>query len=206
MPPLIDLTGQSFGRLLVLSLEKRNGTNTTWNCECVCGNKKVILGRLLRNGGTKSCGCLSIEDKKTRHITHGQSKTRLYSVWAQMIKRCHNEKYFQYYLYGGRDIKVHPQWKEDFKSFYEWSMENGYEEHLTIDRIEVNDNYNPSNCRWVTMKTQQNNRRNNIVVEINGELMTIAELSEKTNINSKVLYARYGKGWRGEKLIQPLQS
>lgn len=119
---------------------------------------------------------------------HGMKKTRIYKSWERIKRRCNNPK--TYKNYGGRGIKVCDEWSKDFMAFYEWAMANGYRDDLTIDRIDVNGNYEPNNCRWVTMKEQENNRRNNHHITYNGETHTIAEWGDILNIPYKVLLQR----------------
>ena len=147
MPKLNDLTGQRFGRLTVLER-----TELKWLCKCDCGNKKIVAGGHLVSGDTKSCGCLRIK--------HGMRNTRLYSIWHGMKERCYNTKHKFYKHYGGRGIKVCEEWKNDFQTFADWALSHGYADNLTIDRIDVNGNYEPSNCQWATNAEQQRNKRN----------------------------------------------
>ena len=165
MSKVIDLTGQRFVRLTVI--ERRESTKdgqATWLCQCDCGNQSVVTGGHLRTGHSTSCGCLQIEKRSQgNHVIHGKKHTRLYGVWAGMKKRCYNPKYEAYNRYGGRGITVCDEWLHDFGAFYDWAMDNGYDESAaygkcTLDRIENDKGYSPENCRWVDMKTQSNNR------------------------------------------------
>ena len=183
MPKLIDLTGQTFGRLTVIERIPNKWTGgTRWLCQCKCGNTKDILARSLVSKKTTSCGCA--------YQTHGQSYTRLYRNWARMKYRCENPDDEEYHNYGGRGIKVCDEW-HDFMVFYKWAIDNGYREGLEIDRKNNNGNYEPSNCRWTTRKVQANNMRRNIKIQHpDGRTLTRAQLSEETGIAYHVLKDR----------------
>ena len=160
MGKFIDLTGQKFGRLTVI--ERADNTKqgqAKWLCQCDCGRKTVVMGKSLRNGNTKSCGCLQKETIGYKRTIHGQTNTRFYRIWCGMKSRCYNKKNPHFHLYGGRGIKVCNEWLKDFQTFYDWAIANGYADNLTLDRINVNGNYEPSNCRWITRKEQNNNKR-----------------------------------------------
>jgi hypothetical protein len=133
----------------------------------------------------------SMTDKR---IKHGMYGTRIYRIWAAMKRRCYNTNYKEYYLYGGRGIKVCQEWLF-FPRFKKWAIENGYDENLTLDRIDNERGYEPSNCRWTSPKAQSNNRRSNKVIEYNGQFKTLKEWSEIIGINYKCLYKRYKNGW-----------
>lgn len=169
----VDLTGQKFGYLTVLRFDENpSNKRTKWICACKCGNLASVQTQQLKQGKTISCGCRRYE---TKNQTHGMRHTRLYAIWCGMKKRCSNESEKSYSRYGGRGITVCEEWASDFIPFYNWSMENGYEEHLTIDRIDNEKGYCPENCRWITQAEQQGNKTNNILVEHNGETKTLAE-------------------------------
>lgn len=209
-----DLTGRRFGRLTVIKLHekkqqykngKKSGFEYYYLCKCDCGNEKIIRSYALTENMTQSCGCLHKEmvSTKTREkiITHGLSRSDLYRKWAGMKSRCYNNKEINFYLYGGRGVKVCEEWQE-FEPFYNWATKNGYKKGLTIDRINVNGDYEPKNCRWATIKEQQNNRRNNHYLTYNGKTHTITEWAEITGIRAKTIMARINKyKWTTKKAL-----
>lgn len=162
--PQRDLAGTTFGRLTVVKkLDKKQYSNQLWLCKCKCGSFTTVNQENLLSGHTRSCGCLSRDIASSRNATHRESHSRLYRVWRSMKARCQNPKTEQYHNYGGRGIKVCQEWQK-YEPFRDWAMSHGYNPNAsfgqcTIDRIDVDGNYEPSNCRWVDLKTQANNKR-----------------------------------------------
>ena len=152
---MVSLIGKRFGKLTVIAREPNNKwREAMWKCVCDCGGKTITTGKHLRSGHTTSCGCIRIQS-----ITkHGLHKNRLYSIYQNIKKRCYNEHNKDYSRYGGHGIIMCEEWKNDFMLFHNWAIENGYKDNLSIDRINNDGNYEPSNCRWVTMKEQAQNR------------------------------------------------
>lgn len=194
-----DLTGKKFGRLLVI---EHAGVHTTpcgtkrqlWKCVCDCGAEKIVQGNALLQGHTKSCGCWKYEKIKEHNTTHGGVHDRLYGIWKNMKYRCNNPNDKRYATYGGKGIRVCKEWSDSYQAFKEWAYANGYDDSAefqkcTLDRIDNNSDYEPSNCRWVDKFTQANNTSNNHHVELNGIKMTIAEFARTMNISKN--HARY---------------
>lgn len=172
----IDLTGQKFNKLTVIEKAGKKGATTTWYCQCECGNKVIVTITRLRTGHTKTCGCGKAQRIGELNKTHCASKTLEFGTWARMIYRCKNSKDLKFADYGGRGISVCDRWmgKGGFKNFLE-DMGKKPAKGYSIERINVNGNYEPSNCKWVTMEDQQRNKRNTIRVKVKGKLMRLVE-------------------------------
>ncbi|AMQ06766.1 hypothetical protein [Sporosarcina psychrophila] len=197
----LDLTGERFGRLVALELSEsrkyKGRSRTKWICKCDCGNVKPILQSALRNGKTKSCGCFASERASETKRTHGLSGARIYGIWRSMKARCNDKEEERY---GGRGIRVCEEWQK-FEEFYKWSMENGYDKELSIDRIDNDGNYEPGNCRWTTDIVQLNNTSRNVFTEVKGEVLTLSEIARKYEVPGRTLHDRYSSGLRGDDLL-----
>lgn len=199
---IIDLSGKRFGKLVVLHQhsEKSKSGRICWVCICDCGTIRVIQGNNLQSGNSKSCGCESSRRKiGLKSKTHGISDHHpLYVAWINLKHRCFNENDTQYKRYGGRGITVYEGWVHDFRAFYDWSLENGWREGLTIDRINNDGNYEPSNCRWVERKVQNSNRSSNVWICFEGEHHTLQQWSTITGIKAPTIAKRIKSGWSVE--------
>jgi hypothetical protein len=200
MGKFIDIQGRTFGRLTVLRMSDRVGKkgDKYWVCLCKCGKEKDISGVNLRSGRIQSCGCLGHETAMINGYkpkTHGLSGKRLYKIWNNIVQRCYNSNNKAYDNYGGRGIIICQEWKI-FINFYEWAMSNGHADNLSIDRIDVNGNYEPTNCRWATDIMQANNRRNNRNIILNGVERTMSEWAKITGIKVGTIKKRIDElGW-----------
>lgn len=182
-----QLIGMKFGSWVVLSAERpvwSGGPVNVCLCQCVCGTQRRILPSALKRGCStqcRNCGNRQVAARKPR-LTHGQSHTRLHGIWASMRGRCQRKTSPDYPRYGGRGIAVCAEW-EDFAVFHAWALANGYEAHLTIDRREVNGNYEPGNCRWITRAAQNRNRRDNVRYTFRGQILLLPEIADLTGIS-----------------------
>ncbi len=196
MPPFKDLTGKRFGRLVVIEKSKSRDNRIYWLCKCNCGAKTVVASGSLLSGNTRSCGCLNIDSLIERNIsrrTHGMKNTRVYHIWRSMRQRCEYPGKSTYSLYGGRGIKVCSRWNK-FENFLEDMGVPPSNSH-SIDRVDSNGDYEPSNCRWATQKEQQNNRRNNRLLHYQDQCMTLAQWADLLGISRTTLQMRLSSGW-----------
>lgn len=200
MRKFTDLTGQKFGRLTVLErtddyISPKGDRTIQWLCLCECGNKRKVQSSHLKDGHTKSCGCLNKDILSNTASTHRDSETLLYKVYQNMKQRCVNPKNQRYKFYGGKGITVCKEWDDDYLEFKKWALDNGYKQGLSIDRIDINLGYEPSNCRWAEYKVQNNNRSNNHYITHNNVTKTIAEWAYEYDLSYHVLLWRIHKGW-----------
>lgn len=214
MGKLIDLTGQRFGRLTVLERAWSRKGQLFWRCKCDCGRICDVQGSSLRNGRTKSCGCLHDELAHVRLAVRNYfkpDKTRrnkpLYRVWSNMRQRCNNPNNPEYHLYGERGITICAEWDNDYETFETWALENGYQIGLSIDRIDNDAEYSPTNCRWTDAKTQSNNQRKTILLTYNGKTQPLSYWADEFGISRNVLKCRIRAGWPVERaLTEPIHT
>lgn len=198
-----DLTGRRFERLTVIKRvpSLKNSRVTRWLCKCDCGNYTEVNRNNLLHKKCRSCGCLArdiIANNKYRE-THNMSRTRLYHIWQGIKQRCLGQGEVSKYYYG-RGITYCPEW-EEFENFKEWALSNGYTDELTIDRIDVNGNYEPDNCRWVSAKEQNRNKSTTVYLTLNGKTRSMGEWSELLNIPMSTMVNRRNKGLPVEKIL-----
>lgn len=172
-------------------------------CRCDCGTERAVFTHLLKQGTTRSCGCLRVDSATGRspaNKTHGKAGTRIYDIWVFMKHRCYNSNNRDFHLYGGRGIKVCKRWLK-FENFYE-DMGEPPTGH-SLGRINNNGPYSKKNCRWETAKQQANNRTTSVLITLNGETLTAQEWSERTGIKAATVYYRYHRGWPAHRILAP---
>lgn len=204
----LHLAGASFGKLKVLGIsekrKKKNRCITYWACLCECGTSVIVSTNDLRTGNTSSCGC----GRKGINSTHGESKTRLYRTWRGIKNRCLNPNEMGYEYYGGRGIRLCEEWMS-FEGFSEWAKANGYADNLTIERRDVNKDYEPSNCSFIPGKEQAFNRRTTRHETAFGETKPLWAWAQDARclVSYQVLYLRLRRKWDLEKaLTTPLPN
>lgn len=198
-----DLTGDRYGKLRVIKRDENRSGRAYWICECDCGNIVSVRGSRLVDGVTKGCGCMKNKG------THGDAPRggikRLYRIYNNMLSRCNNPNSSEYSNYGGRGICVCKEWSDDYMAFKEWAIENGYSDELSIDRLNVNGNYEPDNCRWATRKEQSNNKSNHILITLNDVTLNAKQWSKKLGINYQTVVARYRKGLAAKDILSTVR-
>lgn len=210
MGRFVDLSGRRVGRLTVLRIFGRDRHNHIfWLCRCDCGKEKAIQSSCLTQRTTKSCGCLNDEaihrtGKDANGSTHGLTGTRLYRIWKAMKGRCGNPNKSDFYLYGARGVSVCDEWKE-FERFRDWALSAGYRDDLTLDRIDVDGNYCPANCRWLSNEQQQLNKRNTVNLTIDGVTKPLTQWAREAGLRRRTVYSRMQRGISGKDLISPLK-
>ena len=199
MPAKIDITGHRFGKWTVLSYAGSKNSICRWLCRCDCGREFVVQSHALRNGRSLQC-------KPCTRTKHNGARTRLYSIWKEMRKRCRDPNSISYKYYGGKGVRVCPEW-DAFEPFRDWAHENGYRDDLTIDRIDSDHDYEPSNCRWATPAEQTRNRKVTPRFEYQGKRWSVGELAEICGIRKDTLRSRLNAGWPVEKALStPVKS
>lgn len=195
--------GKKFNYLTVIRIAGKNKYNRPlYECKCDCGNTIITEATRVKMGVTKSCGCLQRKVTAELFKVHGLTNTRIYRIWAAMISRCENPNNNRYYVYGLKGISVCDEWRNDFMQFYNWAIVNGYSDDLSIDRIDNDKGYCPSNCRWATIKVQMNNRSNSRNISYNGTTMTLKQWSEYFGFNYKYFHEVMSKNnWNIEKVL-----
>lgn len=205
----MELTGRKFGRLTVLGFSHSEKYIKYWTCRCECGTIKSIRQQSLLSGNTTSCGCYQKERSKSigeRSLKHGDFGTKLYGIWNGMKTRCYNKNHKYYADYGGRGIKVCDEWK-DYIGFKQWAIPAGYHEGLSIERIDVDGDYCPENCKWIPLSEQNRNKRNTIHIKYEGKLYTMKEIAKITGLKERTIKGRYERGWSPEKIFNtPLKK
>lgn len=207
--------GNRYGRLVVVSgpdprrVGKSQQKRYYFTCICDCGKESIVDSAKLKVGWTTSCGCKHADNGRARLTTHGDTDTRLHDIWCSIRGRCFNIRNRAYDRYGGRGIVMCDAWKKDFTSFRDWATANGYADHLSIDRINNDGNYEPSNCRWATPTEQARNKRNSLMISAFGQTKCVAEWAEDERciVPAQRLYERLKRGWSLEKsMITPPQE
>lgn len=184
-----SIIGKRFGRLIVEKLAFIKNKNTYWVCKCDCGNYKTVYRGGLTSGDIISCGCYREEYKHEFGKKHNMSKTKLYQRWSAMIQRCNNPKNDRYINYGGRGIKVCEEWM-DSSNFIKWALDNGYRDDLSLERKNVNGNYEPNNCEFIPLKQQYENKTNSNLITFNGKTQTLSSWAKELGINRETLRYR----------------
>lgn len=191
---MIDLSGQTFGRLAVVKRDGSLKTNVAWLCLCECGAYTRVAGNRLREGKTRSCGCLSDDSRRARQRTHGESSSRLFRIWTGMKTRCLNPNAVGWPYYGGRGIKVCDAWRDSYEAFAHWARGSGYSPTLTIERVDVDGPYSPENCCWIPRDKQAQNKTTGRL----DDGRRISEVAKENGLKIQTVRERIRKGWPKE--------
>ncbi len=195
----IDLSGQKFGRLSVQNLHGSTKGRVRRDCVCDCGKKTIVLSDNLKQGTTKSCGCLRAEITSQRRAASKKewtySKTRIYNIWKGIKARCYNPKNTAFKRYGEKGITVCDEWLNSSKAFYEWAIQNGYQDNLSIERKNSKGNYEPGNCKWADAYEQNNNVSKNKPLTFRGKTMNLCQWARELGMNKNTLNKRLRSGW-----------
>lgn len=201
-----DLIGMRFGSLVVKSkLNINRHREMEWLCICDCGNSHKATSNRLTTGKTTCCHACAMKKISISNSKNGVEPKKLYNAFTNMKTRCYNKNYFLFHRYGGRGITVCDEWRNDFSAFRKWAFENGWDESLTLDRIDNDKGYSPQNCRWVNKTAQDNNRSTNRYLEHNGERDTLANWSRRLNIPYYVLQHRMEKGLPDDEILREVE-
>ena len=196
-----DITNQTFNSLIARERVYCNKQKKmAWRCDCECGGEIIATYSQLNRGNTKSCGCLNREQTTVRNATHNESKTRLYKIWVGMRQRCNNPNKVRYADYGGRGIKVCDDW-DNYLTFKNWAISNGYDDTMSIERVDVDKDYCPTNCKWIPLSDQSKNRRSCNMLTYNGKTLTISDWARELNIHRSTINKRLKKGMSIDKVL-----
>ena len=200
--------GETINYLTMVSNPIKEGKRKFAIFRCHCGKEKKIRIDQVTSGNTKSCGCMqkALHNYSRLNYRHGERNTRLYNIFHKMQERCYNPNYAERQYYSDRGITVCDEWKGNYVAFRNWSLNNGYANNLSIDRIDVNKGYSPDNCRWVDAKVQSRNRRNNLLVTMNGETKILMEWCEELGLPYGTVLMRIHRGWDSvDALTKPIK-
>ena len=199
MPKKLEIkSGDKFNRFTVIREVERRCQKRYFLCKCDCGTEKVVSLNNLRTGHSKSCGCFIADFNRSVRTKHGYCGSRLYEIWCGMKKRCLNPNNHAYKYYGGRGIKVSEDWIY-FESFCDWALSNGYRDDLTLERLDFNGNYEPSNCSWIPLKEQNNNKKTSKIITYKGKTRSLKDWANHLGIYYQTLHGRLAAGWSVEK-------
>lgn len=203
--------GDKFGRLTVLRYShrvkhsfadsRRNFYSYYYECKCDCGKTGKFKEDALKSGNTKSCGCLNHDMLVKRNTTHNLSHTKLYKIYHGIKKRCYNPKDSHYEYYGGKGIIMCKEWLADFRNFYDWAINNGYKESLSIERLDIYGNYTPENCTWIPRCAQSRNTSRNVFYEYKGKRKILPDWAREYGLPFTCVRKRLVRGWSLERAL-----